>query len=67
MLNRMCNNCLCSGNECKGEISNIYTGCVFKRQATEQKSENNTYRIGISREELEQKNVNVNKLKEAIR
>ena len=64
MLNRMCNNCLCLGENCKGETDHTYTGCIFKKQTTQDCCENNSYSIGFSREELEEKNICVSKLQE---
>ena len=66
MLNRMCNNCKCLGNDCKGEINHVYTGCVFKKQDTSTQ-ENNSCIIGMSTEEVESRNINKNKLMEVTR
>jgi len=63
-LNRMCNDCLCLGNDCKGSTNHTWTGCALKRQDAKNIWEDNSHRIGFSREELEEKNVCVSKLKE---
>lgn len=31
MLNKMCENCLCLGNECKGTENQVWSGCIYKR------------------------------------
>jgi len=67
MLNRMCNNCLCLGKDCKGSTNHTWTGCAFKKQNATSCWTSDSHRIGISREELEQKNVCKSKLIDAQR
>ena len=66
-LNRMCKDCLCLGKDCNGETNHIYTGCIFKKSEPNAIYGDDSHRIGISREELEHKNVNINKLKEVLK
>ena len=62
-LNRMCKDCLCFGKDCKGSTNSIYTGCVFKKSEPNAIYSDDSHRIGISREELEEKGVVISKLK----
>lgn len=30
-MNRMCNNCICLNDSCKGSNNTVWTGCIFKK------------------------------------
>lgn len=64
-LNRMCANCLNLGNGCKGTTCQTWTGCVFKKTAAEEQA--SPYIPIMSREDLEEKGVNINTLRRAAR
>ena len=62
-LNRMCANCLKLGKECEGTTCQTWTGCVFKVTAT--KEQTSPYIPLMSREDLEEKRVNITDLRRA--
>lgn len=62
MLNRMCNNCLNLNNSCKGTENFTWTGCVF-RQAAKSELYDGSYLPVISTEELKEKGVLIEALK----
>lgn len=31
MLNKMCENCLCLGNDCKGTGNQVWSGCIYRK------------------------------------
>ena len=64
-LNRMCSNCLKLGNDCKGTTCQTWTGCVFKAVAASERT--SPYIPIMSREDLEEKGVNINALRRAAR
>lgn len=64
-LNRMCADCLKLGSGCKGTTCQTWTGCVFK--ATAAKEQTSPYIPVMSREDLEEKGVNINALRRAAR
>ena len=62
-LNRMCADCLELGNGCKGTTCQTWTGCVFKVMAT--KEQTSPHIPIMSREDLEEKGVNISALRRA--
>ena len=62
-MNRMCADCLKLGNGCKGTTCQTWTGCVFKVTAT--KEQTGPHIPIMSREDLEEKGVNINALRRA--
>lgn len=62
-INRMCAGCLKLGNGCKGTTCQTWTGCVFKVTATKEQA--SPYIPIMSREDLEEKGVNINALRRA--
>lgn len=62
-MNRMCANCLKLGDGCKGTTCQTWTGCVFKVPSS--KEQTAPYIPVMSREDLEEKGVNINALRRA--
>ena len=47
-MNRMCNNCICLNNTCKGSNNTVWTGCIFR------KTENNMTKQALLENILDQ-------------
>ena len=38
-MNNMCKNCLCLNNSCQGTQEAVWTGCIYKKTATNEATE----------------------------
>lgn len=63
-LNDMCKNCARLGSACKGTANSVWTGCIYKVPTSA--AQDSPYIPIMSREDMEEKRVDISALRRAM-